>query len=324
MPDRSIDGANVIPLPTSDTPVRGGPEADSGARDHAAAREDLGQDPSEPVVAPDLGELIEEAIRVALGVASTVAAVAADALTRSMGRERRPSDEPADPAGASLLTGAALGLGFELGRRTLETAVSATRALRPVWSWSTSPGPVRRPIGSVESKMLALNERWREARPGAENAADLVASAIVPTVAGAILDQLDLTQLVSERVDINALVADVDVDAIVGRVDLAVVVDRIDIDAVAERIDLEAVISRIDLATLAQEVIEEVDLPELMRESTGVLASETVEGVRVQGMHADRAVANAIDRVLFRRAERRLDAPGTGEKQNDEPSGAGS
>ena len=67
------------------------------------------------------------------------------------------------------------------------------------------------------------------------------------------LDRLDLTALVRERVDLDALVAGVDIDAI---------------------------ISRIDLGGLAEEVIAEIDLPEIIRESTGSVASDTIRGVR--------------------------------------------
>jgi hypothetical protein len=57
-----------------------------------------------------------------------------------------------------------------------------------------------------------------------------------------------------------------------------------------------------DLIALANEIIEGVDLPEIIRDSTGSMASETVKGVRMQGIGADQAVDRAIDRLLLRRA----------------------
>lgn len=86
----------------------------------------------------------------------------------------------------------------------------------------------------------------------------------VPGVTGAALDQLDLTALVRERVDLDAFVADVDVVAI------------------------------------AREVIDELDLPQIVRESTGSMASETVRGVRVRTVDADESVTRAVDRLLRR------------------------
>lgn len=48
-------------------------------------------------------------------------------------------------------------------------------------------------------------------------------------------------------------------------------------------------------------VVESVDLPEIVRQSSGTLASEAVQGVRAQTMQADDAVAHVVDRVLRRR-----------------------
>jgi hypothetical protein len=99
---------------------------------------------------------------------------------------------------------------------------------------------------------------------------DLLLS-FVPGLTGAVLDQLDLTALVRERVDLDALVADVDVVAI------------------------------------ASEVIDELDLPQIVRESTGAMASETVRGVRVRTVDADQSVTRAVDRLLRRQT---VDATG--------------
>jgi hypothetical protein len=57
-----------------------------------------------------------------------------------------------------------------------------------------------------------------------------------------------------------------------------------------------------DLIALANEIIDGVDLPEIIRESTGSMASETVQGVRMQSIGADQAVSRAVDRLLLRHA----------------------
>jgi hypothetical protein len=143
---------------------------------------------------------------------------------------------------------------------------------------------------------------------------------LVPAVADALLRRMDLTDVGRRYVDLDGLVASVDLDEAVGRVDLDAVVGRldldrivrervdldgivatVDIDAVAARIDIDAVISRIDLVGLAEDVIAEVDLPEIIRDSTGSMASETVRGVRMQGITADEAVGRAVDRFRLRR-----------------------
>jgi hypothetical protein len=81
-------------------------------------------------------------------------------------------------------------------------------------------------------------------------------------------------------------------------------------EEVVARIDLDAIIARIDIAGLAEEVIESIDLPEIIRESTGTVASEVVRGVRMQSIDADEVVARVVDRLFFRRRRRATDALG--------------
>ena len=55
-----------------------------------------------------------------------------------------------------------------------------------------------------------------------------------------------------------------------------------------------------DVAQLAQRVIAEVDLPEIIRESTGAVSSEAVREVRMRGIAGDDTVGRAVDRLLLR------------------------
>ena len=98
---------------------------------------------------------------------------------------------------------------------------------------------------------------------------------------------------VLDRIDLNAIVRD--------RVDVDAIVRAVDIDAVAARLDLDAVIERLDLPVLAQDVIDEINLPVIIRESSGSMASEAVRGVRMHSIDADEAVHRALDRVLHHR-----------------------
>jgi hypothetical protein len=116
---------------------------------------------------------------------------------------------------------------------------------------------------------------------------------VVPAVLGEVLRHAELTDLVLRNVDLDRVAA------------------AIDLDAAAARIDLSAIIARLDLIGLAEEIIDGVDLPEIIRESTGSMASETVRSVRMQGIAADDAVARAVDRLLARRRDvPRVDGPG--------------
>ncbi|HEU5044534.1 MAG TPA: hypothetical protein VFT75_10425 [Nocardioidaceae bacterium] len=124
-----------------------------------------------------------------------------------------------------------------------------------------------------------------------------------------VLRSIDLDAAIA-LVDLDRAAARLDVDAVVRRVDVESVLDRIDLtDVVLQRVDLDAlvraVLARIDMVGLAEQVIDGVDLPEIIRESTGSMASESVRGARMQGIAADQAVGRAMDRLLLRRGVRR-------------------
>jgi hypothetical protein len=137
----------------------------------------------------------------------------------------------------------------------------------------------------------------------------------------AIIDKVDIARVL-DRVDLDAVVARVDLDAVIGKVDIARVIDRVDLDAVVARVDLDGavdrvdldravdrvdvdrVISRTDLAGLARYVVQEIDLPGLLRASTGSVTNEMVRSVRDQGVDADRAVERIVDRLLHRQGRR--------------------
>jgi hypothetical protein len=51
-------------------------------------------------------------------------------------------------------------------------------------------------------------------------------------------------------------------------------------------------------------VIDEVDLGEIVSESSSTMASETVDALRVQGMRVDGLVSRVVDRVLQRQGRR--------------------
>ena len=106
--------------------------------------------------------------------------------------------------------------------------------------------------------------------------------AVVARITELVLDRIDLTALVRERVDIEAIIADVDIDAIVADV------------------DIDAIIARIDLIGLADQIIDGVDLPAIIRESTGTVTAEVITDVRTQTARADDVVSGFVDRVLGR------------------------
>jgi hypothetical protein len=205
---------------------------------------------------------------------------------------------------------------------------------------------LRRRLDLVEGRLAGLDERWREELPTSEHAAEAVLHLVVPEIVNAALDQIDLTELVVDRVDIGRVIDHVDFDAVIARVpveeivarldvneivaridldeiveridldaavqridmqriveriDLNEIIERVDVNAVVGRIDLDAIVERLDLAGIATRVIEEIDLPQIIRVSSETMATETAEGIRVQSMEADRLVAGVVDRILRRR-----------------------
>lgn len=124
-------------------------------------------------------------------------------------------------------------------------------------------------------------------------------------VVEAALDSIDLTELVLQRVDLAPIV-----DAALDQLDLtALVAERVDIDALVATVDMDAIIDRLPIVDIAEYVIEMVDLPAIIRQSTGGVASDAIDAVRMRSYATDVAVARIVDRVLPRRG-RDLEAPG--------------
>ncbi len=223
-------------------------------------------------------------------------------------------------------------LGLGAGAATL-----AWRASAPV-RWVSGIALAAASAAVPSSVTAALADRGRQVRGGIEVLTREVLLLVVPPVIRSVLATLDLTELVREHVDLDrvaagldvaAVIDRVDLDAVVSRVDLEAAVDRVDLDAVVRKVDLDAVVSRVDLdavagrldldplvakvnvqavldrvdlVRIAEEVITAIDLPEILRQSSGAVASEAVRGVRSGGMQADDAVTRFVDRLLRRGA----------------------
>ncbi|HET6877325.1 MAG TPA: hypothetical protein VFH38_07335 [Jatrophihabitans sp.] len=112
---------------------------------------------------------------------------------------------------------------------------------------------------------------------------DRLATHVVRRTVDVVLDRLDLTRIVLERVDV------------------ARVVDAVDPDPVAARVDIDAIIARIDLVGIAQMIVDEIDLPGIIRGSTTSMASESVTGIRLQSAAADERLNELMSRLKLRR-----------------------
>ena len=91
----------------------------------------------------------------------------------------------------------------------------------------------------------------------------------------------------------------VDVDALLDQLLPKVVAQLL------RHVDLDHLVKEnVDVATLAQEVIADIDLPGIIRSSTGAVASETLLGVRMQSITGDEAIGRAMDRLRLRLGRR--------------------
>jgi hypothetical protein len=135
-----------------------------------------------------------------------------------------------------------------------------------------------------------------------------------------VIDRLDLDDIVArvdiarviDRLDLDDIVARVDIARVIDRLDLDDIVTRVDIDRIAARLDLDPVIERANILELARYVVQEIDLPAIIRSSTVSLSTDVVRGVRDQGADADRAVERVVDRLLLRRRGRHDELPVAG------------
>ncbi|MGH2635941.1 MAG: hypothetical protein ACRDHU_07340 [Actinomycetota bacterium] len=326
-----------------------------------------------PPPSPDPLELAERAFRTALGLASLAAGFVTAAVAEAIrGEIREPTEEPLDDESwpkplVPVVAGAALGVAVDTARAGVRAATTVGRSLRPWVSFAKSPSFVRERLGRIRERMNDLDDRWRAEQAEDERIGSSFVGAVLPQVVDATLAQIDLTELVLarvdldrivdtvdlertvERIDLNAVASRIDVAAIVARVDLDAVVERVDVSGIVERLDLDAIVAKIDvdrivrqvdigrivegldldavaarlnvdavvrrldlgaiaqevidqldLAKIANDVIEEIDLPQIIREASGSMANETVEGIRAQGASADRAVSRLVDRILGR------------------------
>ena len=190
--------------------------------------------------------------------------------------------------------------------------------------------------GRSSAGLARLAYRGGHLREALERATAEVVRWILPLALEAALAAIDLTDLILAHVDLDALAKALDVDAVVARVDIDAAVARVDLDGVAARLDLNAIIDRadldravsrvdldeivarvdieaalgrLDLAGIARQVIEAIHLPEILRESSGVVSSQAVHVVRTQGMNADESVSRFFDRMLHRPHAGRAETP---------------
>lgn len=166
-----------------------------------------------------------------------------------------------------------------------------------------APGPVESLLSAVGGAASTVAVAVDRAVSGAVNEA---LNRVVPGALALVLDRLDLTRIVLERVDLGKVVQET-----LDQIDLTeLVINRVDVDRVVEQADLGQIIDRLPLIDLANYIVDEIDLPRIIRESTGGIATDAMNAARMQSIGIDQAIARVADAILLRRKARATTAPG--------------
>lgn len=131
---------------------------------------------------------------------------------------------------------------------------------------------------------------------------------MIPAVIDAVIERIDVAAVV-ERVPLADIVGALDIDALLEQVDLNELMAHIDVDAIVQRVDMPAILARVDMVGIVSEVLDEIDIGAIVRESTGSITGDAVDGARVTAMRIDTFVAKVTDRVLLRGAHDRSGLP---------------
>ena len=282
---------------------------------------------------------LRRATDLGLGAASIAASAAVDAIERFVPSE--PADSAAEiaaPGLVRLVPGALMGAGLVAQRRMLDMSARVERGVTQAAGRLARAPFVGAPVRATEGYL----ERWSDVGEveQARNRA-LVAEFVrrlAPELATAVVAQLDMDSLMGQlpidaivaRVDIDALLDRVNVEGIIERVDVEKIIERVDVERIIERVDVNAIVGRVDvqgimskldIAPMAEEIIAEVDIGAIVRQSTGSITGDAVDGGRLTAMRIDGFVDRVADRILFRHKVRNLVVPGY-DPQVTEDSGA--
>lgn len=182
-----------------------------------------------------------------------------------------------DEPGSAAHRGPVFALDVVIGASTLvvaRTVAVGRGAKQAVATVLQAPGRVQMPgHDRVDSWVVELARRGEREQDELRDRLTSLSDDVVRTLLRLVLDRIDLTETVKRYVDVNSIVEDVDLDAVVGKM---------------------------DIAGLAEGVIAEVDVAEIIRQSTGSLTSDTVQGARMQGISGDDAVDRATGRIRVR------------------------
>src|SRR6478735_5171048 len=155
-----------------------------------------------------------------------------------------------EPLTASDLAELVLGLAA-VGVETVGRVVEAIRP--PTLVTAVVKAPLTAALSDLGSKLRRadwsqeLLRRGHSRRGELGRRVEVTAQRVAAAVVEAVLDVVDLTDIVVDHVDLDAVVSTVDLDRAVSRVDIDAIVSRVDIDAIVSRVDIDAIVERLDI-----------------------------------------------------------------------------
>ncbi len=209
--------------------------------------------------------------------------------------------------GLELLALAAVGVGAEVARRTIEAVTSVASAVGQGATATLRYVPVTEPGERLRADVSSWSQRGRDTLETSESSATDLAVDVATQVAVAVAPRFDLDELVGS-VDLESLA-----QTVIAHLDLTAIsqaaIDKIDVaaitDGVLAKVDLtdivQRVIEQLDLTAITERVMDEIALTELIRQSTVTVGVDTVDAIRVGGMKADGFLGHLVDRALRRK-----------------------
>ena len=132
----------------------------------------------------------------------------------------------------------------------------------------------------------------------------VTAGAVFALIAGARRTDSAYSRFLRTHAPADLLIGESSDFGITEKVDLDAIMQQVDIAAIVDRVDIPAIVDQIDIGGIVTEVLEEIDLRSIVRESTLGGAGELRDAVRGGAMRTDVAIEKIVDKVLRRRQPR--------------------
>jgi len=225
--DQPDEPDNVVRLPgAGDTEGSAGDEM--SYEEALAAGAEAGADEEDAPTPPpgsQVAALLEQGMKVSAGLFAAGATALADALRSTMPKDDDQAIGPKDPA--ATLAGAGLGAAVTAAEAAAGAARQVADTVGPAVTWLVEPRFAKDAGEMAAGAARVLDGQWKASQAEMVELATSFLGSLVPEIARGLADQVDLTALVRERVDVNAIVEDVDIDRILDRVDYDLRVDSL-------------------------------------------------------------------------------------------------